>query len=62
VERLVLVLGALRARSRALKGSYGRLAGRQSGGDVDKAELFYDRPIPLGRRCRVQHLEETPYF
>uniref|UniRef100_A0ACD5ZYS3 Uncharacterized protein n=1 Tax=Avena sativa TaxID=4498 RepID=A0ACD5ZYS3_AVESA len=62
VERRVLVLAALRARSRALKGSYGRLAGRHAGGVADKAELFYDRPIPLGRRCRVQHLEETPYF
>uniref|UniRef100_A0ACD5ZYC5 Uncharacterized protein n=1 Tax=Avena sativa TaxID=4498 RepID=A0ACD5ZYC5_AVESA len=61
VERLVLLLPALRARSRALKGSYGRLAGRHEGGAPDKAELFYDRPIPLGRRCRVQHLEETPY-
>ena len=59
VERLVLVLAA---RSRALKGSYGRLAGRQASGAADKAEFFYDRPIPLGRRCRVKHLEETPYF
>ncbi|CAM0877817.1 unnamed protein product [Alopecurus aequalis] len=61
VERLVLVLAA---RSRALKGSYGRVAGRQAGGAAaDKAEsLFYDRPIPLGRRCRVKHLQETPYF
>lgn len=62
VEKLVIVLAALRARSRALKGSYGRLAGRHAGGAADKAELFYDRPIPLGRRCRVKHLEETPYF
>jgi hypothetical protein len=62
LERLVLVLAALRARSRALKGSYGRLAGRHPGVDADKAEMFYDRPIPLGRRCRLQHLEETPYF
>ncbi|KAM3207487.1 hypothetical protein ACQJBY_062629 [Aegilops geniculata] len=64
VERLVVVLASLGARSRALKGSYGRLAaGRRVGGAGDgKAELFYDRPIPLGRRCRVQHLEESPYL
>ncbi|KAF7106680.1 hypothetical protein CFC21_107398 [Triticum aestivum] len=61
VERLVVVLASLGARSRALKGSYGRLAaGRRV--DDGKAELFYDRPIPLGRRCRVQHLEESPYL
>ncbi|XP_037460447.1 uncharacterized protein LOC119331396 [Triticum dicoccoides] len=64
VGRLVVVLSSLGARSRALKGSYGRLAaGRRVGGANDgKAELFYDRPIPLGRRCRVQHLEESPYL
>ncbi|KAM3195415.1 hypothetical protein ACQJBY_071501 [Aegilops geniculata] len=64
VERLVVVLASLGARSRALKGSYGRLAAgrRVGGGGGDKAELFYDRPIPLGRRCRVQHLEESPYL
>lgn len=69
VNRLVvLVPSALRARSRAAKmvdaaalpakrGSYWRIAGRGRGGD--KSELFYQRPIPLGRRCRVQHLEEV---
>ncbi|KAE8798165.1 hypothetical protein D1007_26642 [Hordeum vulgare] len=64
VEKLVVVLASLGARSRALKGSYGRLAaGRRVGGaDDGKAELFYDRPIPLGRRCRVQHLHESPYL
>ncbi|KAF0888517.1 hypothetical protein E2562_014737 [Oryza meyeriana var. granulata] len=70
VNRLVvLVPAALRARSRAARtidaalptkrgGSYWRIAGR--GGAGDKSEHFYQRPIPLGRRCRVQHLE-GPY-
>lgn len=64
VNRFLLILAALRERSRRhvgrSKGSYWRLAGRRA---TDKAELlFYHRPIPLGRRCRVQHLEESPYM
>ncbi|CAO2180271.1 unnamed protein product [Urochloa humidicola] len=62
-ERLVVVLASLRACSRSPgrmpKGPNGKVAaaGRAPG----KAELFYYRPIPMGRRCRVQHLEESPY-
>ncbi|CAL4964186.1 unnamed protein product [Urochloa decumbens] len=57
-ERLVVVLASLRACSRSPgmpKGSNGKVAA------AGKAELFYYRPIPMGRRCRVQHLEESPY-
>uniref|UniRef100_A0A0D9XZ27 Uncharacterized protein n=1 Tax=Leersia perrieri TaxID=77586 RepID=A0A0D9XZ27_9ORYZ len=72
VNRLVvLVPAALRARSRAGKtmdagmqtkrgGSYWRIGGRGGAGG-ERSELFYQRPIPLGRRCRVQHLEEGAY-
>ncbi|KAK3157319.1 hypothetical protein QOZ80_2AG0119280 [Eleusine coracana subsp. coracana] len=52
------ILQALRIEMGRTKGRYRKLAG--SRGAV-KAELFYQRPIPLGRRCRVQHLEESPY-
>ncbi|KQJ98379.1 uncharacterized protein LOC100834325 [Brachypodium distachyon] len=74
VKRLVLLLEAMRARSMALKvkagssSSYWRLSGPGPGPGGRAADkkadqlLFYDRPIPLGRRCRVQHLQETsPY-
>ncbi|CAL4950462.1 unnamed protein product [Urochloa decumbens] len=57
-ERLVVVLASLRACSRSPgmpKCSNGKVAA------AGKAELFYYRPIPMGRRCRVQHLEESPY-
>ncbi|CAD6341057.1 unnamed protein product [Miscanthus lutarioriparius] len=56
---LVVVFASLRACSRAPRINDGKVAvaGRASG----KAELFYYRPIPMGRRCRVQHLEESPY-
>jgi hypothetical protein len=40
------------------KGRYRKLDGSCA---VSKPELFYQRPIPMGRRCRVQHLEESPY-
>ncbi|KAL6883277.1 hypothetical protein ACP4OV_010691 [Aristida adscensionis] len=69
-ERVVLVLASLRAGSRAPRigagPSKGRLywklaaGGSRAGGG--KAELFYHRPISMGRRCRVQHLEESPYM
>jgi hypothetical protein len=60
-KRLVVVFASLRACSRAPRINDGKVAaaGRAPG----KAELFYYyyRPIPMGRRCRVQHLEESPY-
>ncbi|RLM91286.1 uncharacterized protein C2845_PM08G09870 [Panicum miliaceum] len=67
-KRLVVVFASLRQCSRASgisvampsKDPNGKVAaagGRAPG----KAELFYYRPIPMGRRCRVQHLEESPY-
>uniref|UniRef100_A0A0E0MM43 Uncharacterized protein n=1 Tax=Oryza punctata TaxID=4537 RepID=A0A0E0MM43_ORYPU len=71
VNRLVVVVpAALRARSVAAKmvdmaalptkrSSYWRITGHRAGAGSDKSELFYQRPIPLGRRCRVQHLEEV---
>ncbi|XP_062232494.1 uncharacterized protein LOC133929727 [Phragmites australis] len=66
VKRLVVVFASLWAFLRALsidiapsKGPYSELAGSRAAG---KVELFYQRPIPMGRRCRVQHLEESPYM
>ncbi|RCV23909.1 hypothetical protein SETIT_5G042700v2 [Setaria italica] len=66
-KRLVVVFESLRACSRApgiglgmpTKGLSRKVAG--AGCAPGKAELFYCRPIPMGRRCRVQHLEESPY-
>lgn len=70
-KKLVVVLESLRACSRAPGVAVGmpttkglnRKKVSAAGGCVPggKAELFYYRPIPMGRRCRVQHLEETPY-
>ncbi|KAJ1255028.1 hypothetical protein BS78_03G119200 [Paspalum vaginatum] len=53
---VVVVFASLRACSRPPRINSGA-ASRAPG----KAELFYYRPIPMGRRCRVQHLEESPY-
>lgn len=50
---------ALRLDMGRAKRRYGKLAGNR---DPVKAELFYQRPILLGRRCRVQHLDESPYL
>ncbi|RLN21985.1 uncharacterized protein C2845_PM07G06540 [Panicum miliaceum] len=65
-KRLVVVFASLRQCSRASgisaamtsKGPKGKVA---AAGGRGPGELFYYRPIPMGRRCRVQHLEETPY-
>ncbi|KAL6643214.1 hypothetical protein ACP70R_021395 [Stipagrostis hirtigluma subsp. patula] len=67
VQRVVLILASVRrTRSRALRGDagaskalYRKLAAGSRG--AGKAELFYHRPISMGRRCRVQHLEDSPY-
>lgn len=60
-KRLVVVLESLRACSRAPRiNDEGKVAAGRAPGP-GKAELFYHRPIPMGRRCRVQHLEESPY-
>jgi len=64
----VVVFESLRACSRRApgitsvampsKGPNGKVA---AAGGRAPGELFYYRPIPMGRRCRVQHLEESPY-
>jgi hypothetical protein len=58
-KRLVVVFASLRACSWAPRINDGKVAAGRAPGN--KADLFYYRPIPMGRRCRVQHLEESPY-
>ncbi|KAF8724224.1 hypothetical protein HU200_021245 [Digitaria exilis] len=62
-DAAVSVVGrTVMAKAKGPNGKVASAAGAgRSPGAGKTTELFYSRPIPMGRRCRVQHLEESPY-